>query len=117
MEIDRDKINDGVLALLYLTLDRDGRAWKGFDWDVMDRLHAKGLIANPKDQGEIRLAHRGGGRALRAAVRRDVRQGVSGGRTLRARTGACRAGASGGSIWGKRKAARQPLSRSTRPAR
>ena len=48
MEIDRDKIDDAVLALLYLTLDRDGRAWKGFDWDVMDRLHAKGLIANPK---------------------------------------------------------------------
>ncbi len=28
MEIDRDKIDDAILALLYLTLDRDGRAWK-----------------------------------------------------------------------------------------
>jgi hypothetical protein len=23
------------------------RAWKSFDWDVMDRLHAKGLIHDP----------------------------------------------------------------------
>lgn len=27
MEIDRDKIDDVILALLYLTLDQDGRAW------------------------------------------------------------------------------------------
>lgn len=31
MEIDRDKIDDAILALLYLTLDRDDRAWKGFN--------------------------------------------------------------------------------------
>jgi hypothetical protein len=36
-----------MLALLYLTLDRDGRAWKGFDWSAMNRLHEKGLIGNP----------------------------------------------------------------------
>jgi len=23
------------------------RAWKGFDWDAMNRLHEKGLIGNP----------------------------------------------------------------------
>jgi DNA-binding PadR family transcriptional regulator len=23
------------------------RAWKGFDWDVMNRLHEKGLISSP----------------------------------------------------------------------
>ncbi len=23
------------------------RAWKGFDWDTMDRLHEKGYISNP----------------------------------------------------------------------
>ena len=47
MEINKDKIDDAVLALLYLTLDQTGRAWKGFDWNAMDRLHQKGLISNP----------------------------------------------------------------------
>ena len=23
------------------------RAWKGFDWETMNRLHEKGFIANP----------------------------------------------------------------------
>ena len=47
MEIDTDKIDDAVLALLQLTLHDGGRAWKTFDWDVMDRLYRKGLIRNP----------------------------------------------------------------------
>ncbi|RJE87398.1 hypothetical protein D3P04_05295 [Paracoccus onubensis] len=47
MEIDRDRIDDAILALLYLTLDRDGRAWKGFEWDAMKRLHEKGFIGDP----------------------------------------------------------------------
>jgi len=47
METDEDRVNAAVLALLYLTLDRDGRAWKGFDWSVMTRLHDKGMIHNP----------------------------------------------------------------------
>lgn len=47
MEIDEDKIDDAVLALLHLTLGEDGRAWKGFAWEVMNRLHAKGMIYNP----------------------------------------------------------------------
>ncbi|RWX36752.1 DUF6429 family protein [Rhizobium leguminosarum] len=47
MEIDEEKIDDAVLALLWLTLHDGDRAWKGFDWGVIDRLHQKGLIANP----------------------------------------------------------------------
>jgi len=46
MNIDTDKIDETVLALLYLTLHDDGRAWKAFDWDVMNRLHEKGFIFN-----------------------------------------------------------------------
>ena len=34
-------------ALLFLTLNGDGRAWKGHDWDAMDRLHKKGMIFDP----------------------------------------------------------------------
>jgi len=47
MEIDNEKIDNAVLALLQLTLHDDGRAWKGMDFEVMDRLHEKGNILNP----------------------------------------------------------------------
>lgn len=47
MEINEEKIDEAVLALLYLTLHNDVRAWKSFDWDAMNRLHEKGLIENP----------------------------------------------------------------------
>ena len=47
MAIDEDKIDESVLALLYLALHDDSRAWKSFDWDAMNRLHEKGLIGNP----------------------------------------------------------------------
>lgn len=41
MEIDTDKIDETVLALLFLTSFPDNgftRAWKGHDWDAMNRL-------------------------------------------------------------------------------
>jgi hypothetical protein len=46
-DIDTDRVDDAVLALLLLGRHDGARAWKGFDWDAMDRLHAKGLISNP----------------------------------------------------------------------
>jgi hypothetical protein len=47
MQLDETKIDDAVLALLHLGLHDGDRAWKGFDWDVMRRLHDKGFIGNP----------------------------------------------------------------------
>jgi hypothetical protein len=47
MAINKDKIDDAALALLYLTLHDFDRAWKGFDWDVLGGLHEKGMIDNP----------------------------------------------------------------------
>lgn len=47
MKIDESKIDDAVLALLALTLHDGNRAWKGFDWSSLDRLHKRGLIDNP----------------------------------------------------------------------
>jgi hypothetical protein len=47
MELDTDKIDDAVLALLYLGLHDGARAWKGFDWSAMNRLHEKGYISDP----------------------------------------------------------------------
>src|SRR5918997_6834545 len=38
MEIDHDKIDEAVLALMWLTLHDGCRAWKSFDWDVTDRV-------------------------------------------------------------------------------
>jgi predicted transcriptional regulator len=52
MDIDTDKIDDAVLALLQLTLHDANRAWKGHDWDVMDRLYQKGLIDNPANKAK-----------------------------------------------------------------
>ena len=53
MAMNTDKIDDYTLALLYLvTWERQEglgtRAWKGFDWDTMDRLHEAGYISDPK---------------------------------------------------------------------
>ena len=47
MDIDTDKIDDAVLALLCLTLHDGFRAWKSFDWNALNRLHEKGLIEDP----------------------------------------------------------------------
>jgi hypothetical protein len=47
MALDTDKIDDAALALLYLTLHDDCRAWKGIDWGVLGRLHDKGMILDP----------------------------------------------------------------------
>ena len=48
MDYDKDKVDDYTLALMYLVLHGDKyatRAWKGFGWDTLDRLHDKGFIA------------------------------------------------------------------------
>jgi DNA-binding PadR family transcriptional regulator len=47
MKLDAEKIDRAVLALLYLGLHEEWRAWKGFDWDALSRLHEKGLISDP----------------------------------------------------------------------
>jgi hypothetical protein len=51
MDIDAEKLEHAVLALLYLNSfdEKPGgkRAWKAFPWSVMDRLHEKGYISNP----------------------------------------------------------------------
>ena len=59
MKSNPDKIDDAVLALLHLTAFTDGkgdlaatRAWKGHDWDALDRLHQKGLISDPKNKNK-----------------------------------------------------------------
>ncbi|KIZ39981.1 MULTISPECIES: DUF6429 family protein [Rhodopseudomonas] len=52
MQLDTDKIDDATLALLYLTLHGGFRAWKGHDWNVLDRLHERDLIENPASKAK-----------------------------------------------------------------
>ena len=52
MEIDRDKIDETILALLHLTMHDGGRAWKSFEWEAMNRLHEKGFIENPVNKAK-----------------------------------------------------------------
>ncbi|TBU97090.1 DUF6429 family protein [Phytopseudomonas dryadis] len=52
MEYDQKRIEEAVLALL-ATFSFDGnRSWKGFDFGVMDALHAQGLIDDPRGQAK-----------------------------------------------------------------
>ncbi|CDM60687.1 MULTISPECIES: DUF6429 family protein [Rhizobium] len=52
MDIDEDKIDDAVLALLSLTLHDGYRAWKGFDWATTDRLFKRGMIGDPVNKSK-----------------------------------------------------------------
>jgi hypothetical protein len=36
MDLDAEKIDEAVLALLWLTLHDEFRVWKSFDWDAMN---------------------------------------------------------------------------------
>jgi Domain of unknown function (DUF6429) len=54
MDYDKDKVDDMVLALLWLTTfeekpfgEKVRRAWKGHDWEALNRLHEKGFIGDP----------------------------------------------------------------------
>ena len=52
IDLDESRIDDAVLALLYLGLHDGWRAWKGFDWDALARLHEKGMIENPRGKAK-----------------------------------------------------------------
>ena len=50
MDIHGGKLDQVVLALLYLNSFKEGdgkRAWKSLPWSVMDSLHEKGYISDP----------------------------------------------------------------------
>ena len=54
-EIDTNKIDEAALALLFLSFHSNGglaRAWKGIDWEVMNRLYEKGYILDPKNKAK-----------------------------------------------------------------
>jgi hypothetical protein len=77
MSYDQDKIEETVLALLGAFEFDQGRVWKRYDFAVMDALHAKGLIDNPRNRNEsVRLTDEGIARA-KALARRYFGDGES----------------------------------------
>lgn len=56
MDYDEQKVADAVLALMCLTFHDEAeygcRAWKNFDWPVLDRLHEQGFIDDPKNKSK-----------------------------------------------------------------
>jgi len=52
MEYDEERIEEVVLALLGAFEFENGRAWKGYDFAVMDALHTKGYIAEPRGRAK-----------------------------------------------------------------
>jgi hypothetical protein len=65
IDYDREKVEETVLALLWLTLDGDRRAWKSHDWGVLDRLHERGYISDPKSKAKSVLLTEDGERRAR----------------------------------------------------
>ena len=52
MEYDDKLMEDAVLALLAALSSDDGNAWKGFDFEIMNRLHEQGYISNPVNRNK-----------------------------------------------------------------
>jgi hypothetical protein len=76
MEYDEDKVDELVLALLFLTMFEEtlcgAHAWKTHDWDALDRLHARGYIEDPKSKAKSVVVTEEGvkrSRALRQILR------------------------------------------------
>ncbi|MFJ3482184.1 DUF6429 family protein [Pseudomonas sp. NPDC090202] len=52
MEYDDTLIEEAVLALLTAFSSDNGMTWKGFDFEVMNRLHQQGFIDNPVNRNK-----------------------------------------------------------------
>lgn len=52
MNYDDQLIEEAVLALLATFSFNNGNAWKGFDFQVMNRLHEQGFIDNPVNKNK-----------------------------------------------------------------
>jgi len=79
MEYDTTKLDEVVLALLHFNAHTDHgvtRAWKGFDWDTLDRLHAQGFISNPKSKAKSVVLSEEGARRAEELFRRYFAKAV-----------------------------------------
>jgi hypothetical protein len=70
MEYDDKLIEDAVLALLVAYSSDTGNAWKGFDFEIMNRLHEHGFISDPVNRNKsIWLTEEGLARGRQVADR------------------------------------------------
>ena len=68
MEYDDRLLEDAVLALLAAYTSDNGNAWKGFDFELMNRLHEQGFISDPVNRNKsIWLTAEGLGRGRQLA--------------------------------------------------
>ena len=65
-----DKVEEAVLALLGALEFENGRVWKRFDFAIMDALHEKGLISNPRGRAESVVLTEEGMRRAKALAER-----------------------------------------------
>jgi hypothetical protein len=73
MRSNDDKIDEMVLALLFLTSFTEHgitRAWKSHDWAAMNRLHEKGFIADPRSSAKSVVLSEEGARRAEELFRR-----------------------------------------------
>jgi hypothetical protein len=73
MEYDRSKVDEIVLALLWLAQAGDGRVWKSHDWGAMERLHEKGYISDPRSKEKSVVFTEEGERQARELFERHFR--------------------------------------------
>jgi Domain of unknown function (DUF6429) len=73
MDIDQDRIDGTVLALLFLGPHDGDRTWKSFDWSSMERLYTTGLISNPIGKAKFVVFTNEGLRRSEAALSEALR--------------------------------------------
>ena len=68
MKFNQQKVEEAVLAVLWLILHNEVEAWKTLDWDTMDRLHQNGFISDPANRAKsVIFTEEGLAKAERAA--------------------------------------------------
>jgi hypothetical protein len=78
--VDTEKLAQVALALLSLTSFTDHgqiRAWKGLDWDLLDLLHERGWIYDPKGKARSVVLTEAGHRLSEEAFARHFTQTAS----------------------------------------
>ncbi len=68
--VDVDKMAEAALAILSLTLHDGGRVWKGLEWDLLDLLHEKGWMMDPRSKAKSVVLTQDGERLAREFLQR-----------------------------------------------
>ena len=50
--VDWKRVDEAALAIMLLGRHDGWRTWKGLDWEVLNRLHDKGFITDPRTKAK-----------------------------------------------------------------